>query len=138
MTMWERYCALNGHSAVPASPTMIARFIAELAPLGIDQVWSAVLEISRAHYCIGLPDPTVSAPVTIEINKISGISPPRSWPHEERIRFASLPYDIQIIISKREADRDKQIRHMQNEFAQLRKANENGIPQTDSKPAAAA
>jgi hypothetical protein len=113
--MWEKWCALNGHQAMPASPTMIARFIAELAPLGISQVWPTVLEISRAHYCIGLPDPTVSAPVQIEINKISGISPPRSWPHEERIRFASLPYDIQAWLAKRQAIDDALIRKLQNE-----------------------
>jgi hypothetical protein len=123
MTMWGKWCSLHGHQPMPASPTMIARFIAELAPLGISEVWPAVLEISRAHYCIGLPDPTVSAPVVTEINKISGISPPRSWPAEDQIRFRTLPYDLQLIVSKREADRDRQIRQMITERGKKEKTN---------------
>jgi hypothetical protein len=121
MTQWERWCALHGHQPVPASPTMIARFIAELSPLGVDQVWPAVLEISRAHYTIGLPDPVASAPVTMEMNRLSGIKPPRSWPREDQIRFATLPYDIQTWLSKRQAIDDALIRKIQNELAQLKK-----------------
>lgn len=134
MTMWEKWCALHGHQVVPASPTMIARFIVELSPLGIDQVWPAVLEISRAHYCIGLPDPVASAPVSIEINKLSRISPPRSWPREEQIRFATLPYDIQAWLSKRQTHDDNLIRKLQNDNAELRK--QHGRIQTDITNAA--
>jgi hypothetical protein len=126
MTSWEKWCALHGHQPVPASPTMIARFIAELSPLGVDRVWPAVLEISRAHYTIGLPDPVSSAPVTIEMNKLSGISPPRSWPREEQTRFATLPCDIQAWLSKRQDTDDRLIRKLQNELAQLKKEHANG------------
>jgi hypothetical protein len=128
MTMWEKWCALHGHQPpVPASTTMIARFIAELSPLGVEQVWQAVLEISRAHYCIGLPDPTVSAPVVTEMNRLSGIKPPRSWPAEEKLRFATLPYDVQAYLAKRQAADDALIRKLQNELAQLKKEQTNGI-----------
>jgi hypothetical protein len=132
MTMWERWCALHGHQPIPASPTMIARFIAELTPLGVERVWQAVLEISRAHYTIGLPDPTVSAPVVIEMNRLSGIKPPRSWPAEEKVRFLTLPYDVQAYLAKREAQRDEEIKKIHREFAKLKKEQTNGIPQTDS------
>jgi hypothetical protein len=134
MTTWEKWCALHGHQPVPASPTMIARFIAELSPLGVEQVWQAVLEISRAHYCIGLPDPTISAPVVTEMNRLSRIKPPRSWPDEEKLRFPTLPYDIQAWLAKK-ADMDSnEIRRLQNELAQLKKENEHEI-QTDTAAA---
>src|ERR1700738_88056 len=95
-TMFENYCALHGVQAVPASPTTIARFINEIAEIGIDRVWEAVQEISSATYKIGLPDPTLGAGlVTSAINAISKIDPPRSWPREQWARFLSLPYDIQ-------------------------------------------
>jgi hypothetical protein len=94
---------------------VIARFVADIAPMGISDVWQAVQEISRAHYMIGLADPTIGGPVTAAINEIAKIDPPRSWPKEDQIRFRTLPYDMQLIVSKREADRDRQIRHMQNE-----------------------
>ena len=136
MSMFEKWCSLRGESAIPASPTIIARFIADIAPLGIDRVWPAVLEISRAHYTVGLPDVTNSFPVASAINALSKLEPPRSWPAAEKPRFLTLPYDIQLTISKREADRDHQIRTMQNEFAKLKKETENAAGPTNTDAAA--
>jgi hypothetical protein len=137
MNTWKNWCALRGEQPIPASPTIIANFIKDIAPLGIDRVWPAVLEISRAHYTVGLPDPVSSYPVTQAMNDLAKIPPPRSWPAEERLRFLTLPFDLQRIISKREADRDRQIRHMQNEFAQLKKEAENADNKTTAAVAAA-
>jgi len=124
--MFERWCLLNGEKPYGASPETVVRFINEISSLGISHVWQAVLEISRMHYGSSLNDPTLSGLVTNAINKISGIQPPRSWPPAEKHRFLSLPFDIQLIISKREADRDREVRQLQNEFAQLkRKESEN-------------
>lgn len=130
--MFDRWCALRGEQSIPASPTIIARFIADIAPMGISKVWPEILEVSRAHYVLTLPDPTLSYPVTDAINKISGIEPPRSWLVAERERFLTLPYDLQCTISRREADRDKQIRTMQNEFAKLKKESELASSQTST------
>ena len=96
----------------------------------------AVQEVSRAHYTHGLPDPTLGGPVAAAINDIAKIDPPRSWPAEEKLRFLTLPYDVQLIISKRERDRDNQVRKIQNELAQFRKEHANGV-QTDTEQAAA-
>jgi hypothetical protein len=125
MEMFERWAALNGITAHGASPTTIAKFVADIAPMGISKVWRAVQEISRAHYVIGLADPTLGGAVAAAVNEISKIPPPRSWPKEEQMRFLTLPYDIQITIEKRERDRDNQVRAMQNEFAKLKKEKEN-------------
>jgi hypothetical protein len=136
MDMWSKWCALRGEQAIPASPTIIARFIADISPLGIDRVWPEILQISRAHYTVGLPDVTNSFPVANAINELSKLEPPRSWPAAEKPRFLTLPYDIQLTISKREADRDKQIRTMQNEFAKLKKETENARTATIADTAA--
>jgi len=121
MKMFENWCLLSGEKVQHATPAVVARFVNDIAPMGISKVWRAVQEISRTHQKIGLSDPTLGGPVAVAINKISGIKPPRSWPKEEQNLFLSLPYDIQITIEKRERDRDKQIRTMQNEFAKLKK-----------------
>jgi hypothetical protein len=134
MNTWEKWCSLRGEQPIPASPTMIARFINEISSLGIDRIWPAVLEISRSHYVVSLPDPVLSGPVSAAIEAIAPIKPPRSWPIADQQRFSILPYDLKLIISKREADRDKQIRQMQNEFARLKRENASGI-QTSSTAA---
>jgi hypothetical protein len=134
--MFEKWCALRGESPIPASPTIVARFIADVAPLGIDRVWPAVLEISRAHYTVGLPDVTNSFPVAAAINALSKLEAPRSWPAAEKLRFSTLPYDIQKCIATREADRDHRIRTMQNEFATLKKDSDHAASKTHTDAAA--
>ena len=134
--MFEKWCSLHGEQPIPASPTIIARFIADVAPMGIDRVWPAVLEIARAHYTVGLPDVTNSFPVATAISAISKIEPPRSWPAAEKLRFASLPYDIQKCIAARETDRDREVKHMHTEFAKLKKETENAASKTIADTAA--
>jgi len=136
MQMFEKWCALRGEKAIPASPTIIARFIADVAPMGIDRVWPAVLEISRAHYIIGLPDSTQSFPVASAINELSKLAPPHSWPAAEKLRFMTLPYDIQLVISKREADRDREVKRMHSEFAKLEKESKDAANKTIADTAA--
>jgi hypothetical protein len=132
MTMFERWCILNGHKPFGAAPAIVAQFVDDIASMGIEQVWEAVQEIARMHSAHGLPDPTQSKAVAAAINAIAKIDPPRSWPAEEKLRFLTLPYDIQLIISKREQDRDNEVRKKQREFAQLKKEMENGIQVSSS------
>jgi hypothetical protein len=137
MNLFERWCVLNGHKPHGASPMVIARFVADIAPMGISDVWQAVQKISRAHYTIGLADPTLGGPVAAAINEIAKIDPPRSWPAEEKLRFLTLPYDIQAYLAKRQTSDDTLIRRLQNQIAQLKKEDTNGIPQTESAAHAA-
>jgi hypothetical protein len=136
MNMFEKWCALRGECAIPASPTIIARFIKDIEPLGIARIWPEILQISRAHYTVGLPDVTNSFPVASAINALSRLAPPRSWPAEEKLRFATLPYDIQVIILKRETDRDREVKHMHTNFAKLKKETEHAASPTAPDAAA--
>jgi hypothetical protein len=120
--MFDRFCSLHNLKPVPASPVTIARFINGIAELGIDRVWEAVQEISRSHYTIGLSDPTLgSGLVTSAINAISNITPPRSWSGPLKLRFLSLPYDIQRQIADREVERENTVRKAFNERDEARK-----------------
>jgi hypothetical protein len=49
------------------------------------------------------------------------IAPPRSWGHAERVAFLNLPRDMQLFYSKREDQRDREVRRCQNEAAEARK-----------------
>jgi hypothetical protein len=135
MEMFAKWCSLRGEQAIPASPTIIARFVKDVAPMGIDRVWPAILEISRAHYVITLPDPTLSYPVTTAINELSKIEPPRSWPAEEKTRFMTLPFDIQSVLLKRQNDFDREVKRLQNEFAKLRKESHASTKSTTNAAA---
>lgn len=127
MSEWPNWCVLQGIEPVPVAPAAVADFVKTIAPLGIERVWEILQEISRSHYTIGLADPTLSRNVVFAVNDISQIKPPRSWPKKEKARFLQLPYDLQKLVARREAERDKWLHQLQNKAAQERK--QNGIHQ---------
>lgn len=118
--LYARWCELNGAPFCPARPADVARFVSACAPLGIDRLWAALLQISEAHESLGLADPTLGAPVAAAVGDVAGIDPPRSWPNEHKLRFRSLPYDVQVFVASHEAQRERALRRAQNEAAAAR------------------
>ena len=115
MNEWRKWCEVNGRSPAPAAPSDIAAFIGDVAELGIEKVWAAVKDISRAHEQFGLADPTKARPVVWAIGKISKIEAPRSWPDADKALFLELPLDVQRVVLRREAERDREVRRAHNE-----------------------
>ena len=107
---------------MPTAPSAVARFVADIAPAGIEKVWQEVSAVSRAHYLIGLADPTSAGPVSAALNAIARIDPPRSWPKEHKFRFTALPYDLQVYVAGHEKRRETEIRRAHNEAAMAKQA----------------
>ncbi len=72
------------------------------------------------HVALGLADPTLGAIVADAVDAVARIVPPRSWPGDRKLRFKSLPYDLQVYVTAHEAQREKAIRRAQNETASAR------------------
>jgi len=119
--MLARWCALNGVAVFPVPPAIVARFVADCAPLGIERLWPAMQDIQAAHVSLGLADPTLGAEVAAALDDVAGIAPPRSWPGDYKQRFRSLPYDLQRFVADHELQREKALRGAQNEAAELRR-----------------
>ena len=115
--MFTKWCELNGVSPCPAAPADVAKFVSDCAALGIERLWPAVQDISKLHVSVGLADPTLGGVVASAISDLGGIEPPRSWPGDRKVRFKSLPYDLQTYVAAREAQREKALRRAQNEAA---------------------
>jgi hypothetical protein len=127
---------LNGVQPLPASPATVAKFVSDIAELGIERVFEEVQQIGRSHYVIDVADPTLSGPVAVAMNEISKIKPPRSWLGPLQQRFLTLPWDIQKQIAERETEREQVVRRAQNEAAEAKRQLEkvtNG--QNDTVPA---
>ena len=62
---------------------------------------------------------------TTEPTEESPIEPPRSWTKEEKETFKSYPRDLQETLSRREQERETNLRRGQNELAEQRKAYES-------------
>jgi hypothetical protein len=129
--MFARWCELNGASWCPAAPADVAKFVTDCASVGIERLWPAVQEISKAHVSLGLADPTLGGLAAAAIGDVAGICPPRSWPSESKQHFRSLPYDVQVYLARREEQRDRAVRRAQNEAAiARRKTSERLKPAT--------
>jgi hypothetical protein len=50
--------------------------------------------------------------------------PPRAWSASDKADWALLPIEIREIVTRREEQRDKELRRMQNEHAAKMKSNE--------------
>lgn len=74
-------------------------------------------------------DPVEPAPAEVQDEpdqeeSLPPIEPPRSWSAEDKERFKGYPHDLQVIIAEREQQRDREVRRLQNEDAERRKAFE--------------
>jgi hypothetical protein len=118
--MFGKWCEINGVSACPAAPADVVRFVNDCAALGIERLWPAVQEISNMHAAVGMADPTLGGVTAAAIDKIAGVAPPRAWPGEKKLRFRTLPYDLQLFVAAHEIQREKAIRRAQNEAASAR------------------
>lgn len=134
--MFARWCELNAAPFCPAAPETVVRFVRDCAALGIDRLWPAVQEISKHHASLGLADPALGGPAAAAISEVAGISPPRSWPGDQKQGFKSLPYDMQVFLIGHEVRREKALRRAQNEAASARqRLAENESVATKSKEA---
>jgi hypothetical protein len=120
--LFKSFCERHELIAYPARPATVAYFIHEKAGLGIAELLRIVQAISLEHHTVA--DPTAGGIVAAMLSKIAPIAEPRSWTKEGKVLFRTLPYELQRIISDREAEREKATRRAQNEAATLRKQTE--------------
>jgi hypothetical protein len=109
------WCQKKGLPSRPASPNSVALFVSESQALGIEPLLEILRGISAAHTALGLADPTGNWPVTAALSRISNVAPPRSFPKAEKEAFQQLPYALQNYLSRRELQREAEIRRAHNE-----------------------
>jgi hypothetical protein len=124
----------------PAKPATVALWALEQADLGVpvQQILAQLDAIEKLHDKFSLSNPVRTAIVQAALETIIKVDPPRSWPREDKVRFARLDPDTREIIAKRENDRDKELRRLQARAAEAKKRLSNGagtkpVQQTDDK-----
>ncbi|NPU67536.1 hypothetical protein HL667_21210 [Bradyrhizobium sp. 83012] len=115
--LFARWCERERETFLPASPAAVARFARDHAGLGVEKLWEAVLDVSRAHVALGFADPTAAAPVALAVDEIANLPPPRSWPDPWKARFKALPHDLKTFIAGHESMRERSLRRTQHALA---------------------
>lgn len=103
----------------PAKAATCALFVLEQADLGVppQQILAQLDAIEKLHDKWTLSNPVRTAIVRAALETIIKVDPPRSWPREDKVRFAQLDPDIRQIIETRERQRDVALRKLQNRQA---------------------
>jgi hypothetical protein len=120
---FNKWASSKSARRCPAKPTTVALFALEQADMGVhpQQILAQLNAIEKLHNKFGLSNPVRTAIVQAALETIIKIDPPRSWPREDKVRFARLDPDIREIIAKREHDRDKELRRLQTKAAEAKR-----------------
>jgi hypothetical protein len=126
--------------AAPARPTTEAAYVLHEHAEGTSaqQILALLDSIAAFHDHHGLANPVATAVVRLALDDVIRIEPPRSWPKEDKVLFATLPPDIRSVIARREQERDASLRRKQNELAEQTKrltteAATNSVNNIDTK-----
>jgi hypothetical protein len=117
----------------PAKPFVCAAFIIDQAATGAttSQLLRRVSAISALHDRHNLADPVATTAARYALEQAIPTEAPRSWNKTEKQAFVGLPPEIKAAIARREKEREKELRRLQNSTAEKRQAT---APETTSKP----
>jgi hypothetical protein len=115
-----RFCGERGVRALPAAPASIAAFVRFV---GKDQeaLAEALAGVAAMHDQHQLPSPTATACVRAALAETLELKPPRWWTEAEKLLFSDLPAEVRTIVSRRDHQRETDMRRLQNELADLKK-----------------
>jgi hypothetical protein len=107
---------------LPARPASVAAFAQWQKDLGVprEKISATLSAIEALHNAASLGNP-IATPVVRTATSASTIAAPRSWTKEEQQVFTELPVEIQVVVARREQNRETQLRRAQNEIAEYRK-----------------
>jgi hypothetical protein len=123
--LFQQWARDRGVKALPPSPAVLAAWIKSEGEAGIDtrQIELCLEALQKLCDSYLLPSPVATAVVREELGKVLKTQPPRSWPTRDKLKFHSLPAEIKQVISRRDQQDSQVLRRLQNELAEIRKAN---------------
>lgn len=122
---FSKWAAIHGVRALPAAPATVAAFVLDQGGLKVplDGIADTLAAVAALHDLQGLANPTSTNIVHHALANVGGgqgIVAPRSWTNEERAEFFKLPLHVQRVVSRRDGEREREIRRIQNELARMR------------------
>jgi hypothetical protein len=120
------WCDAQKVRVLPAKPTSVAAFVQFWQDRGAPRpvIIEVLASIEALHISAALASP-VSSPI-VSATLGSTVQPPRSWTKQGKELFATLPLHTQEIIANREQHRERELRRMHNELAELKKRLPDG------------
>jgi hypothetical protein len=107
----------------PVKPQILAAWILTQASTGLDEqtLMREVESIDRLHQRHGLASPVATTAARAALEAVLHIEPPRSWRKWEKEVFVTMPVEIRAAVSRREMQRETEVRRLQNSVAEEKK-----------------
>jgi hypothetical protein len=128
------WCAKQGVRHCVAKPAVVAQYLTENLLLGEEFAFNTLKAIEALHDFYSQPSPARTQLVHAVLAKIIELPAPRSWKREAQTLWPALPPDIRWELTRREKDRDREVRERQNEAAELRHKLNAQTKTTETKP----
>jgi len=126
---FEIWCGSKATKVCPSSPDVVAAFVDQQSFQGERFILETLKAIELLHDHFNFANPVATARVRDAVAKIVKVDPPRAWSRAEKELFRTVSPSVQAIIAKREKDRDREVRRLQNERAEERKRLAASEPQ---------
>ena len=117
------WTSLAGVRYAPCKTHVVCAYVLHLAATGASTgtILRSLTAISALHERHNLADPVSSSAARYAIEYAIPADPPRSWRKDEKKLFVTMPAEVKVAVSRREHQRETEIRRLQNELAELKK-----------------
>jgi hypothetical protein len=123
--IFGKWCEARGVRKCPCKPWVVATYLLEKSAEGIpaEPLLSTLAAVTALHDYHGLSNPVATRVVNLALEKILREERQPRWTKDELIEWRHLPLPVRNAISRREDDRDRELRRLQNEAAKRRQTN---------------
>jgi hypothetical protein len=129
--IFVKWCEARGVRKCPVKNWVLATYLLEKSMEGIpaEALLATLAAVTALHDHHGLSNPVATRVVNLALEKILREERQPRWSKDELIEWRHLPLPVRNAISRREEDRDRELRRLQNEAAK-RRQNMNGAAKT--------
>ena len=129
------WCRQRGVKFCPAKPATIAMFIRTESAnhVSAEKILAALRAIEQMHDDQMEANPVACAAPRAELERVTKIEAPRTWPKADRPLFQSLPPDVRAVINRNADFTTLALRRLQNKVAAISKKAGITNDDTDTK-----
>jgi hypothetical protein len=124
--IFGKWCEARGVRKCPVKNWVLATYLLEKSAEGVpaEPLLATLAAVAALHDHHNLGNPVATRVVNLALEQILREERQPRWSKDELVEWRHLPLPIRNAISRREEDRDRELRRVQNEFAKLRRGAE--------------
>jgi hypothetical protein len=120
LARFTEFCKGHGVRALLAAPGTVAAWIITNEINSPETILRTLQAVEAAHSNHNLANPVACPSPQAALARVLKVEAPMSWSKTDKLKFMTLPADIQEIISRRARQDEVALRRAQSELAEIR------------------